>query len=62
MRTEWGVHVTGYPKNIADWAEICDGPEDRIEWFAAEDAAEAFATEMEDDGFNHRYVTNEEAA
>ena len=64
MRDEWGVHVTGYPKNIADWAEICDGPEDRIEWFATEEAADEFATEREDEGFDtrivRRYVTPEE--
>lgn len=64
MREEWGVHVTGYPKNIADWWEICDGPADSTEWFADEEAAEAFATEREDEGFNtrivRRYVTETE--
>lgn len=66
MREEWGVHVTGYPTNIADWAEICDTPADSIEWFADEDAAEDFATEREDEGFDtrlvRRYVTPEEEA
>lgn len=66
MREEWGVHVTGYPTNIADWAEICDGPADSIEWFADEEAAEDFATEREDDGYDarlvRRYVTTPEEA
>lgn len=66
MHEEWGVHVTGYPKNIADWAEICDGPADSIDWFADEEASEDFATEMEDDGFDtrvvRRYVTTPEEA
>ena len=64
MREEWGVHVTGYPTNIADWAEICDSPADSIEWHADEEAAQDFATEREDDGFNtrivRRYVTEPE--
>lgn len=64
MHEEWGVHVTGYPKNIADWAEICDGPADSTAWFADEEAAEAFATEREDDGYDtrltRRYVTEPE--
>lgn len=66
MHEEWGVHVTGYPKNIADWAEICDTPADSTEWFATEEAAEEFATEREDDGFDtrivRRYVTTPEEA
>lgn len=66
MREEWGVHVTGYPRNIADWAELCDTPEDHITWLPDEEAAEDFATEMEDDGFNtriiRRYVTTPEEA
>ena len=66
MHEEWGVHVTGYPKNIADWAAICDDPADSIEWFADEEAAEEFATEREDEGFDtrivRRYVTDEEEA
>ena len=66
MREEWGVHVTGYPKNIADWWEICDDPADSIEWFADEEAAEEFAVEREDDGFDirilRRYVTEPEEA
>ena len=66
MREEWGVHVTGYPKNIADWAELCDSPEDHITWLPDEEAAEDFATERGDEGFNarivRRYVTNEEEA
>ena len=66
MREEWGVHVTGYPKNIADWAEICDSPEDHITWLPDEEAAEDFAVEREDDGFDtriiRRYVTEPEEA
>ncbi|PMC63409.1 hypothetical protein CJ204_00895 [Corynebacterium xerosis] len=66
MREEWGVHVTGYPKNIADWAELCDGPADHITWIADEEAAEDFAVEREDDGFDtriiRRYVTEPEEA
>ena len=66
MREEWGVHVTGYPKNIADWAEICDSPEDQIIWLPDEEAAEDFAVEREDDGYNtrivRRYVTEPEEA
>ena len=66
MHEEWGVHVTGYPKNIADWAEICDDPADSIEWFADEEAADDFATEREDDGFDtrlvRRYTTEPEEA
>lgn len=65
MREEWGVHVTGYPKNIADWAELCDGPADHITWIADEEAAEDFAVEREDDGFDtriiRRYVTEPES-
>ena len=64
MREEWGVHVTGYPKNIADWAELCDSPEDSITWLHDEEAAEDFAVEREDDGFDtrivRRYVTTPE--
>lgn len=56
MREEWGVHVTGYPRNIADWWELCDRPEDRITWFPDEEAAEDFAVEREDDGFDTRIV------
>ena len=66
MHEEWGVHVTGYPKNIADWAEICDSPEDYITWLPDEEAAEDFAVEREDDGFDtriiRRYVTTPEEA
>lgn len=54
MREEWGVHVTGYPRNIADWWELCDRTEDRITWFPDEEAAEDFAVEREDDGFDTR--------
>ena len=56
MREEWGVHVTGYPKNIADWAELCDSPEDHITWLPDEEAAADFAVEREDDGYNTRAV------
>ena len=66
MHEEWGVHVTGYPKNIADWAELCDSPEDHITWLPDEEAAEDFAVEREDDGFDtrivRRYVTEPEEA
>ena len=66
MREEWGVHVTGYPKNIADWREICDTPADSTEWFSDEEAAEDFATEREDEGFDtriiRRYTTEPEEA
>ena len=64
MHEEWGVHVTGYPKNIADWAELCDSPEDSITWLHDEEAAADFAVEREDDGYNtrivRRYVTEPE--
>ena len=55
VSTEYGVHVTGYPKILADWEKITDGPEDEWKWVDTEEERDEIARYHEDVGFDVSY-------